>query len=223
MRIFDFFRPYDPREAGGGVAEAAARLAPLLATAPDALDEALARIPPARLARILSEGPDAAALRTRYAIADREAALAILAAAQDRVARGGARPLAALAEALDTHRRAVAPGARAADAVVAAKARLLDAWARALDRIAPGGAAIDEGAARALGLGRAVYLSLCAEVGETSEGPIPADAFRAKLPRLLCFWPLTPEGLATIEALERVVAETLARESATIVPLEARR
>lgn len=222
MRIFDFFRPYDPREAGGGVAEAAARLSPLLATAPDALNDALARMPPARLARLL-EGPDAAPLRMRYALADREAVLAIVSAAQDRVARAKAGPLAALAEALDAHNRAAGPATRAADAVLAAKARLLAAWTRALDRIAPGGAAIDEGAARALGLGRAVYLSICAEVGETGEGPIPHDALRAKLPRLLYFWPLTPEGLATIEALERVVAETLARESATILPLEARR
>lgn len=231
-QVCDCFLALDPASAGGGSAELAAHLSPLLAVPPEAVDGMLARLPRARLLRLL-EAPEAAPLRARFRLDGREELSRAVAVAHAAIGAGQAGSLAALAEALCAHRRAALPQARLAATVEAAKARLVACWSCALDRIVPAHGAVDAAVSRRLGLSSEVHAALCADLGIARDGAIPRADFHDALPRLVRFWPLTEEGLATLEALERVAASTLAhvgqtrrdtarRGAAVIVPLDAR-
>lgn len=215
--LTDFIAVFDPASDAIGAAEFEARLAALLGVVHGMLDDALAALPPARIAHLLHAPDDAARrLRVRLRILERRVTEEALAEALARVAVEGARPAAALLAAFGARasREPIDEAERLVAEIRDAREDVLALWPEAFDAVARWGT-IDQRAAWSIGIGSVVYGMLAQALGRTTEDRIGRDEFVAMCPRLVEFWPLTPASHEAMHALLAIVRAAASGEIRT--------
>ncbi|GGK37197.1 hypothetical protein [Salinarimonas ramus] len=205
--LTDFFVAFDPGADAIGEAELVARLCALVGAPPHDLDAALHALPPARLVRVLHEPASAPRrLRERLRILDRSTTTLAVAEARLRSEMNGERPVAALHAALLAHasRAPITEQERLVAEIEDARAEVLALWPAAFDAVARWGE-IDQRAALSLGIGPRIWGMVSGALGRSAEERITRAEFVEICPRLVAFWPLTPQTHEAMYALLGIV------------------
>lgn len=223
-RLISRVATFDPPGEAIGPAEFEARLSALLGIDLDDLDETIRACPAARLARVIhGDDPGARRLRERLWIVSEPASAKAASEAQDRARVECKRPAALLREALlaVADRMPLTAEEQIIAEIRAAREEIVALWPAAFDAVARWGV-IDQRAAWSIGVGSVVYGMICNLLERSPDEPISRAEFVAVCPRLVEFWPVTPEAHRSMHALLAVVRAAAAGEvAAPRDPLEA--